>query len=265
MLIKSYLLNRKHLVKINGVESSLLTLNIGVPQGSVLGPLLFLIFINDLPYATQFKVKLFADDTLLTMESDNYRDLQSRVNIELNKVHNWLCSNYLTLNIAKSKFMIIASKKKPNTGEFQVKINGTNLENCSSYKYLGVYIDENLNWKVHVDYICEKVTKVCGILAKLRHCVGYDVLKMVYHALAASHLQYCNLVWGNTNEATLKSLQTLQNRLVRIMTFAPFSSPNVQQIYNELDLLNLQQIHKLAKAKFVFKHRNGLLPKNFEE
>ena len=205
-LIESYLSNRKHLVKINGVESSFLKLNIGVPQGSVLGPLLFLIFINDLPYATDFKVKLFADDTLLTLEGDEYADLKYKVNMEISKVHNWLCVNKLTLNISKSKYMIITNKTKPSPSEFYVKINGTNLENCSSYKYLGVYIDEKLDWKAHVDYICKKVTKVCGILAKLRHCVGYDILKMVYHALVASHLQYCNLIWGNANETILKPL-----------------------------------------------------------
>ena len=264
-LIKSYLSNRKHLVKINGVESSFLTLNIGVPQGSVLGPLLFLIFINDLPYYTNLKVKLFADDTMLTMESDTYTDLQTNVNLEINKVHRWLCANKLTLNITKSKYMIVTNKKKPTEGEFRVKINGVDIEKCSSYKYLGVYIDENLNWKAHVDYICGKITKVCGMLSKLRHCVGYDILKMVYYALVTSHLQYCNLVWGNADETTLKPLQTLQNRIVRIMTFAPFSSHNVNQIYDDLEFLNLSQIHKLSKAKFVYKHTNGLLPSNFND
>ena len=160
--------------------------------------------------------------------------------------------------------MIITNKRKPSLGEFYVKINGTDLEHCSQYKYLGVYIDEHVTWKAHVDYICEKVTKVCGLFAKLRHCVGYDILKAVYHALVASHLQYCNLVWGNANATTLKPLQTLQNRIVRIMTFAPFSSHNVEKIYDDLELLNLTQIHKLSKAKFVYKHKNGLLPNNFE-
>ena len=95
-LMKSYLSNCKHLVKVNNTESSFLTLDIGVPQGSVLGLLLFLLFINDLPYATNLKVKLFADDTLLSMESDNYENLKTEVNIEINRVHKWLCANKLT-------------------------------------------------------------------------------------------------------------------------------------------------------------------------
>ena len=160
--------------------------------------------------------------------------------------------------------MIITNKRKPNDSEFHVNINGKRLEKCHSYKYLGVHIDENLNWKAHVDYICEKVTKVCGIFAKLRHCVGLDILKMVYHALVSSHIQYCNLIWGNADENTLKPLQSLQNKVIKIMTFAPFSSNNVKEIYDDLELLNLIQIHKLSKAKFAYKHTNGLLPSNFD-
>ena len=153
-LMKSYLSNRKHLVKVNNTESSFLTLDIGVLQGSVLGPLLFLIFINDLPYATNFKVKLFADDTLLSMDSDIYNDLQYDVNREINNVHKWLCLNKLTLNISKSKFMIVTNKKERTPESFSVKINAKRLEKCSSYKYLGVYIDENLNWKPHIVGLC---------------------------------------------------------------------------------------------------------------
>ena len=99
-LIESYLSNRKHLVKINGAESSFLMLNIGVPQRSVLGQLFFLIFINDLPYATTFKVKLFADDTQLTWEGNEYADLRYKVNMEISKIHNWLCVNKPTLNLS---------------------------------------------------------------------------------------------------------------------------------------------------------------------
>ena len=88
---------------------------------------------------------------------------------------------------------------------------------------------------------------------------------MVYHALVASHLQYCNLIWGNANETTLKPLQTLQNRIVKIMTFAPFSSHNVKQIYDDLELLDLSKIHKLSKAKFLYKYKNEMLPENFDD
>ena len=86
----------------------------------------------------------------------------------------------------------------------------------------------------------------------------------MYHALVASHLQYCNLVWGNAAESVLKPLKVIQNRIVRIISFSPFNCHNVQAIYEDLQLMNLEQIHKLAKGKFVFKYEAGKLPSNFQ-
>ena len=140
-LFKSYLSSRTQFVKLpNGIESSLISVEFGVPQGSILGPLLFLLFINDLPCATKLYVKLFADDTFLCAQNKNFSLLQKEVNSELEKVFIWLASNKLTLNTKKSKFMLITNKRTiPN---FCVKVNDTPLECCKSYKYLGVIIDD---------------------------------------------------------------------------------------------------------------------------
>ena len=138
-LLKSYLCDRQHSVKLNNVQSSSLTLNIGVPQGSVLGPLLFLLFINDLPNSTNFNVKLFADDTFLSLDSKNYKDLRKKVNDEMKNISTWLTNNKLTLNISKTKYMIISNKKKPPGNDFHVKFDDVCLEKCSSYKYLGFF------------------------------------------------------------------------------------------------------------------------------
>jgi len=106
-------------------------------------------------------------DTYLCYQHENLDTLKNHVNLELEKVYDWLKSNRLTLNISKSKFMLI-TKKRINLSNFSVNLNGTELEECDNYKYLGVYFDKNLNWKKHIDYICEKISKSCGILAKLR-------------------------------------------------------------------------------------------------
>ena len=105
---------------------------------------------------------------------------------------------------------------------------------------------------------------MCGIFAKLRYTTNLSLLKSVYHALVASHLQYCNLVWGNADNSILDPLVKIQNRIIRILSFAPFNCRNVGELYEDLQLLNLGQIHKLAKGKFVFKYKNGKLPSNIE-
>ena len=157
---QSYLSSRSQFVKMDNIKSTLLNVDFGVPQGSILGPLLFLIFINDLPTATNFFIRLFADDTFLCSQNDNLLFLENEVNSELEKVFIWLASNKLTLNIGKSKFMFISNKKK-NIIDLDIKIHGKQLESCDTYKYLGVIFDRNLSWKPHVDYISGKISKAC--------------------------------------------------------------------------------------------------------
>ena len=164
-LFESYLNSRSQYVKVNNVTSSCINILFGVPQGSILGPLLFLIFINDLPDATKLFVKLFADDTFLCTESEDFAALENEVNVELDKVFVWLASNKLTLNIDKCKFMIISNKRE--IPKFSVKLDGISLKSCEAYKYLGVFIDKNLNWESHIEYITQKISKACGARAKL--------------------------------------------------------------------------------------------------
>ena len=184
-------------------------IDFGVPQGSILGPLLFLIFINDLPEATNFFIRLFADDTFLCAQNKDFLMLEKEVNRELKKVYVWLASNKLTLNIKKSKFMFI-SKKRNIPRDLNIKINKKKLEKCESYKYLGVIFDSNLTWKPHIEYICGKISKACGALSKIRHYVDIETLKSVYYALVHSYLRYGIVEWGNAIETEcIKPLNSL--------------------------------------------------------
>ena len=257
-LFKSYLCSRTQFVKIDSSASELINILFGVPQGSILGPLLFLIYINDLPDATNFFIRLFADDTFLCAQNKNIMALESEVNTELLKVYNWLASNKLTLNISKSKFMIITNKK--NIPVFEVKVNNDCLDKCDSYKYLGVYIDKDLSWKPHIDYICKKISKACGALSKLRHCVGIATLRTVYYALVHSYLRYGILAWGNASLPVLCSLNTLNNKVLRIMTFAPLGRLDTSIIYDHLNVLTIEKLFCLESAKFIYKSKNDLLP-----
>ena len=262
-LMKSYLRNRQQYVNVSDADSLFLILEYGVPQGSVLGPLLFLLFINDLPNCTNFKVTLFADDTFLRLESENLNTLKREANKEMENVSKWLISNKLTLNIIKSNYMIISKQKIPEN-DFILKLNGKNLKRCQQYKYLGLIVDQSLSWKPHIQGLCDKLGRMSGVFAKLRHCANISTVKSVYYALVYSRLQYCNLIWGNASKEIIKPLNVIVDRIVRIMSFAPFQTTSTQQFFDELELLNLSKIHKLEKAKFVFKYKNSKLPANFE-
>ena len=160
--------------------------------------------------------------------------------------------------------MLLSNRRNVCKDNFTLKLDDHDLERCSSYKYLGVFFDEKLDWNTHVQYLCEKIGKVCRFLSKLRHCADLKIQKMVYLALVKSHLQYCNTAWGDAAETIIKPLKAMQNRIVRILTFAPFLSRNVLQFYKMLEVMDLTQIHQFEKGKFMYRLINNKLPSNFE-
>ena len=165
-LLTSYLCERYICVKIDGKVSSSRLLDHGVPQGSILGPLLFLLYINDLPNASNFETTLFADDTNLHLSHININSLQSCVQQVMMKVSKWIINNKLTLNYKKSCYMLI-SKKPLHDSNFSVLINQNLIEKSECVKYLGVHLDNKLSWRTHIDKICKKVSKVCRRIYKL--------------------------------------------------------------------------------------------------
>ena len=177
---------------------------------------------------------------------------------ELDKVFVWLASNKLTLNVKKSKFMLVTNKL--NIPDFCVKINDSPLEICKSYKYLGVVIDDKLKWDAHIKYISTKISKACGALARLRNCTDIEILKNVYHALIHSYLRYWILIWGNSSKTMRNPLQTQLNKAVRIIVSAPFGNIDLQPAYDYLGILDVSKLYMLETAKYHFKFVNDLLP-----
>ena len=187
-----------------------------------------------------------------------------KANIELRKISEWLFVNKLTLNVSKTKYMVIHRRKGRLNRKPVLKFEGKKLEKCLSYKYLGIYLDEKLNFKTHIKHLCDKLSKLCGIFSRLRHCCSTELLKVIYYALFSSHLQYCNFIWGNATETILRPLASLQDKLIKIISFSPFEQTEIQHLYSDLKLLTLNDIHLLSKAKFVYKFKNNKLPSSFD-
>ena len=194
---KSYLNNRKQYVSINGFNSELNDIKCGVRHSSVLGPLLFLLYINDLHASIRFsKVHHFADDTNLLHFSSSIKLLNKQINCDLKHLVNWLNANKISLNISKTELVLFKPLKKELDHELKIKLNGKKLYPTSSVKYLGVKIDSNLNWKEHMNSIAVKLNRANAVLSKLKVYVSFSILKSIYYSIFESNLNYGNIVWA---------------------------------------------------------------------
>lgn len=258
----SYLANRKQLVSWNGTESSYQNLTCGVPQGSILGPLLFLIYVNDLYLVSKIMFFiLFADDTNIFLSDKNYNNLIAKTNSELSKIHLWFQTNKLSINVKKSSFMLFTHRHE-TLPDKDVKMADNCLAKVPYAKFLGVLIDEKLNWKKHISFISNKIAKNIGIISKIRHVIPRRCLISLYYTLIYPFLSYCNIVWASTYKTNLKHIFTLQKRLVRISTFSePLTSS--APLFRKLEILNIYDINALQISLFVFQHRMNLLPSSF--
>ena len=172
-LLKSYLSNRFQYTVVNNTKSKMCSVTCGVPQGSTLSPLLFLIYVNDMPKASEFNTKLFADDTILTLSDVCEKKLNKQINSEIDKIDQWMKLNNLSLNFTKTKFMLFRPNIAKNPYKFTIEIGKHVLEQVDQIKYLGVNFDEKLTWKTHIQYICNRLSSGSWALLKLRNYVKY--------------------------------------------------------------------------------------------
>ena len=217
-LFSSYLNNRKQYTEIDHIKSNMLPMTTGIPQGSILGPLLFIIYINDFAQASKiFNFIIYADDTTLSSTLNTFNDniqndnLESLINYELLKINEWLKINKLSLNIAKSKYMTFQRTNK-NIQTLTLKIDIINIEQVKEFNFLGLIIDTNLNWKRHTEKI--------GILNKLKHVLSQQIKTLLYNSLIVPHINYCIMVWGFQTNRIIK----LQKKALRIITLSNYNS-----------------------------------------
>ena len=260
-LLKSYLSNRSQYVEYNKIQSKSIPITTGVPQGSILGPLLFIIYLNDISLSTKlFKIIVYADDTTLMANLSDFNEgnRDQIINDELSKINNWLKLNKLSLNATKSKFMIFKKPQKRATIPI-IKINDTTLECVDNFNFLCLIINTNLSWKTHLNKVSNKIARIIGIMNKLKSTLPQNTLLHIYNSLIMPHINYCLILWGNVN----KRIFQLQKKAVRIIHHENRFS-HTDPIFKKLKLLKISDIFRLQLLKFHYKNENNLLPVYFD-
>ena len=265
---RNYLKNRMQQVQIpSGEQSEPREVNIGVPQGSVLGPLLFLLYMNDLAFCVpEFYTILFADDTSLSLAGENYYELLIQFNFLLSKVANWLQINLLSLNVGKTRYFLF---KHPREHIVQGQVFMDNQEVArigkgqkdETYKYLGILINEDLNFNEHVSRIKGKLISASFMLNQSKSFLPLKARLQVYRSLFESHLNFATAVWS-VNENSVSKLTSVQQKALKSVFLLPFRS-HVTQRLPAHNLLKVEQIITSVRAKFIHNLRKGRLPAEF--
>lgn len=252
--LMNFLSDREYFVSVNGIKSTNKSVKIGVPQGSTLGPLLFLIYVNDMANSSDiFKFSQFADDSTATHSSPNLKDTISITETEFKKILNWLATNKLIINLKKTHIMLFTNRKRPI--EVKLNVNGNIITEKTESKFLGVIVDNKLSWQPHVKYISNKISKSLSILRYLRYSFPKSILKTLYLSLVLPYLMYCNIIWGSAFKTVMMPLFILQKKCLRTITKSNYLAHTLP-LFNENKLLNVFQLFDFICAQFVFKILN---------
>ena len=217
-LIKSYLEKQKQFISIANFNSSDFVIEYGAPQGSILGSLLFLIYINDLPSCLQSLPRFFADDTALLITRKTFKDIQFQANLELSNVLQWMNANSLILNAAKSEALVVSPYVRKSEPPVTFEIGKDFFQSSISAKYLGVTIDNHFSSNQHITLLENKVARSVGVISKLQFFLPQNSLVILYFSLMHTHLLYAFPVWASTYNTYLSKLKRLQNKAVRIIS-----------------------------------------------
>ena len=264
--LSSYLNNRFQYVSFDGVESSYCRISCGVPQGSILGPLLFLIYINDMANVSdELFTLLFADDTNTFLTGNDVNQMIKIMNSELQKLVTWMQVNKLSLNVSKTHFIIFRSSKMKNpVFTERLTMNNVDLKQEIKTKFLGVIIDQKLSWGPHIDHIKSKASKGIGIICKTKSLLNVSTLTTLYNSFVYPYLNYATEIWGDTHISYLNILQKLQKKVLRIITKSSWYA-HTQPLFEELNILNLQKIHLYKVGIIMFKVHRNMTPVAFSE
>ena len=260
---ESDLEDRKHVTTINGVKSEEEKCTCGIPQGSILGPLLFILYINDLPnHVSNVTVSMYADDTALFYSSNDINEVVDKINGDLVKMDDWLSRNRLCLNVNKTKFMLVGTSQKlacVSNQDLDVNIKGIPLQKVNHAKHLGIIIDETLDWSDQVNHVIKKVSTGLYCLRKSTNVLPKHIQLMLYKTIIAPHFDYCNIVWGRCNKLLNNKLQVLQNRAAKIITGKSVRDSSSQAL-SDLKWKNLDEKLYYNESVTMYKIMNNQAP-----
>ena len=263
--LKSYLSNRSQFVSCNGTDSTEQVLSYGVPQGSILGPLLFVIYINDMPGLDNLAhFILYADDANIIVTASNIEELFSKTNKLLESLKRWVDNNGLSLNVKKTQYMIFSRTMGRLHMPEPLKYKNKIIEHVTEARFLGVIVDDKLTWAHHIKTVVSKMSRYIGILYRLKSNLPVETRKLIYHSLIQSHLNFCSLVWGFAAKSNIDKIFTSQKKGIRavIPGFVRYFYKNgntpghTKSSFNKFKILTVQNVIALNSLLFLEKVRN---------
>ena len=260
--MSSYLENRKQYVCVNNVKSDLLNVKCGVLQGSILGPKKFILYINDIcNISPVLNFILFPDDTNLFCTGNNIHIVCKTVTCELDKLNCWFPINKLSLNLSKTNFMIFTKQNVPKN--IEVSIHNHKVQKVFLTKFLGVFIDCNLNWKDQILHVKKKVLKSICIMYKVSWKLNEKALLILYQTLIEPYLQYCCEIWGVANKTSISQVVVIQKRAVRL-TGKMKKITSTTYLFRKFKILKFTDLVDYKIALVMYKVKHGSLPSNIQ-
>lgn len=266
----NYLSHRSQYVQVEDVSSNLLQIECGVPQGSILGPLLYLIYVNDIHVSTQGLLLSYADDTSLIITDHDKINLFHKANTEISNLYDWFCANKLLLNANKTNFIVFrAPQNQCDFSDSNVFIDGIPLTQVGTHfeekstKFLGMLLDESLTWRYHINYINNKIARSLFMIKQVKKTLPSENLRMLYFAMIHPYLSYGLTAWGNAAPNIINSTIVLQKKAIRTINSKAYNS-HTEPLFKNMNILKLVDQFKYDVLLFMFDCNANKLPRSFD-
>ena len=261
---RSYLGNRNQYVQYNQISSSTRQISCGVPQGSVLGPLLFIIYTNDLNKAIKNKCIIFADDTTIYTTGHDMQTPFNNMNEDLKQLSDWFKTNKLSLNIGKTNYIIFTLKQTTGQDELKLQIDNTQIQRVHSTTFLGIHIDSKLQWQEHVKHVKKKLSSGLYALNSSKNTLQQSHMQTLYYSLVHPHLNYGCLLWGNTYKTHIHQLEVLQRKAIRAITNSKYNTSS-SQLFKKTKILKLGDIYNTQINMFMYDYTTSNVPTSLSQ